>query len=81
MAYYDSKNIKTQRMNEKELGWKKREKQHSEFQFNLETVDKKSNLAEHQLLNYYYYYYYYYQYHNNYYYCIIIIILTLTMND
>ena len=79
MAYYDSKNINTRRMNEKELGWKKKEKQHSEFQFNLETVDKKNNLAERQLLNYYYYYYYYYQYHNNY--CIIIIILTLTMND
>ena len=67
-------------MNEKELGLKKKAKQHSEFQFNRETVDKKSNLAECQLLNYYYYYYNYYQYHNNYYYCIIII-LTLTMND
>lgn len=51
MAYYDSKNIKTLRMNEKELGLKKKAKQHSEFQFNRETVDKKSNLAECQLLN------------------------------
>ena len=65
-------------MNGKEQGWKKKARQHSEFQFNLETVDKKSNLAECQLLNYYYYYYYY----HHYYYCIIIIIiLTLTMND
>ena len=64
-------------MNEKELGLKKKAKQHSEFQFNLETVDKKSNLAECQLFNYYYYYYYY----HHYYYCITIIILTLTMND
>ena len=38
-------------MNEKELGLKKKAQQHSEFQFNLETVDKKSNLAECQLLN------------------------------
>ena len=44
MAYYDSKNIKTRRMNEKELGWKKREKQHSEFQFNLETSATSRNI-------------------------------------
>lgn len=55
MAYYDSKNIKTRWMNEKELGLKKKAKQYSEFQFNRETVDMeimdKSNLAECQLLN------------------------------
>ena len=40
----------------------------SKFQFDLETVDKKSHIVECPEISYYYYYHYYHYYHYYYYY-------------